>query len=58
MCYESNTIQEIKYKINSVEGMPFSQINLIFSGRQLKNGYSLKSYSIKNKSKLHMVITG
>jgi hypothetical protein len=57
-CRHSDAIEDIKYIINSVEGIPIPQINLIFKGKRLENSHSLKSYSIQVRSLLHIVITG
>lgn len=52
----SDTILEIKHKIQDQEGIPPDEMRLIFSGQNLDDRMTLASYHIQNDSTLHMVL--
>ena len=55
-CEASDTVEQLKKKIQEKEGIPCDQQWLIFSGRRLEDSQILSDYKIQSESTVHLLL--
>lgn len=53
----SDTVENLKVKIQNAEGIPVVEQCLNFAGTQLENGRLLSDYSIKKESTVYLALS-
>ncbi|SPO07462.1 uncharacterized protein DNG_10156 [Cephalotrichum gorgonifer] len=55
-CDMSHTVEDVKSRIRSQEGIPPDQQRLVFAGKHLMDGHRLSDYGMQTESTIHLVL--
>lgn len=53
---DSDTVESLKAKIHAKEGIPATEMRLIFAGKEMNEARALSDYNIQKASTIHMVL--
>jgi len=53
---DSDTVESLKAKIYAKEGIPTSEMRLIFAGKEMNESRALSDYNVQKAATIHMVL--
>jgi hypothetical protein len=53
---KGDMVEQIKKRIQSKVGIPCDQQCLVFAGKQLENGRTLRDYNIRKENTIHLLV--
>jgi hypothetical protein len=55
-CYPDETVQDLKNRIQDIEGVPAHLQRLVFAGKQLHEGFELSACGLRNGCTVQLVL--
>ena len=52
----TDLVEDLKSKIQQIEGIPINEQKLIFAGKLFKDGEQLQKYDISSYSRVHLIL--